>query len=144
MVVGSLGTAALLDTLSVGNKNLSIGFDEHFQSFSQIILHQPTSKITIKEYNIEAVLHATAPSQIILDSAIAHQPEIVLVVYRNNKEKPIVIPTGKRLSIKTVGRIQVKLPELNEKKYQARWGLQGSYTEATINSSVFTLLNDPH
>ena len=144
LVVGSLGTAALPDTLNVGNKKLSIGFDEYFQSFSQIILHQPTSKITIKENTIEAVLHATAPSQKVLDNAIVHQPEIVLVVYRNNKEKPIVIPTGKRLSTKTDERLQVKLPQLKEKKYQARWGLQGSYTEATINSSVFTLLNDPH
>ncbi len=143
LLVGSLGTAALPDTLNTGNRMLSIGFDEHFQSFSQIILHQPTSKITIKENNIEAVLHATAPSQKVLDNAIAHQPEIVLVVYRNNKEKPIVIPTGKRLSTKTDEPIQVKLPQLNEKQYQARWGLQGSYTEATINSSVFTLLNDP-
>ena len=144
LIVGSLGTAALPDTLSAGNKNLSIGFDEHFQSFSQIILHQPTSKIAIKENTIEAVLHATAPSQMILDNAIAHQPEIVLVVYRNNKEKPLVIPTGNRLSTKTDERLQVKLPQLNERKYQARWGLQGSYTEATINSTVFILLNDPH
>jgi len=143
LLVGSLGTAALPDTLNTGNRMLSIGFDEHFQSFSQIILHQPTSKITIKENTIDAVLHATAPSQKVFNYAIAHQPEIVLVVYRNNKDKPIVIPTGKRLSTKTNERIQVKLPQLNEKKYQARWGLQGSYTEATINSSVFTLLNDP-
>jgi len=143
-VVGSKGTARLSDSLIVGNKSFSVGADSSFQSYSQIILKQKVSKVVAVNNSIKLTLHVSAPSDVILKDAVSHQPEIVLIIYNGNKQLPRLIPTGKKLMLGSSNEIEINLemPSFDQNSYQIRWGLQGSYVEPSINSSVYTLVND--
>jgi hypothetical protein len=143
-IVGSKGTARLSDSLIVGNKSFSVGADSSFQSYSQIILKQKVSKVVAVNNSIKLTLHVSAPSDVILKDAVSHQPEIVLIIYNGNKQLPRLIPTGKKLMLGSSNEIEINLemPSFDQNSYQIRWGLQGSYVEPSINSSVYTLVND--
>jgi hypothetical protein len=145
-VVGSKGTAGLSDSLIIENKSFSVGADPSFQSYSQIILKQKISKVVAVNNSIKLTLHVSAPSDVILKDAVSHQPEIVLIIYNGNKQLPRLIPTGKKLVLGSSNEIEInlKMPSLDQNSYQIRWGLQGSYVEPSINSSVYTLVNDLH
>ena len=143
-IVGSKGTAGLSDSLISGNKSFSVGADPAFQSYSQIVLKQLGSKVPAKLNSISVTLQVSAPSDALLKDAELHQPEIVLILYPGNKQPPWLIPTGKKLVLSNTNEVKIKLviPELDYKNYQIRWGLQGSYKEPSINSSVYTLSNE--
>ena len=143
-VVGSKGTAGLNDSLIIGNKSFSVGADPAFQSYSQIVLKQLGSKVPAIHNAISVTLQVSAPSDALLKYAELHQPEIILILYPGNKQLPWLIPTGKKLVLSNTNEVKIKLviPELDYKNYQIRWGLQGSYVEPSINSSVYTLVND--
>ena len=143
-VVGSKGTAGLSDWLIIGNKSFSVDADPAFQSYSQIVLKQLGSKVPAIHNAISVTLQVSAPSNALLKHAELHQPEIILILYPGNKQLPWLIPTGKKLVLSNTNEVKIKLvvPELDYKNYQIRWGLQGSYVEPSINSSVYTLVND--
>lgn len=143
-IVGSKGTAGLTDSLIIGNKSFSVGADPVFQSFSQIVLKQLGSKVAAKQRSISVTLQVSAPSDALLKDAELHQPEIILILYPGNKQLPWLIPTGKKLELSNTNEVKINLviPELDYKNYQIRWGLLGSYVEPSINSSVYTLVND--
>ncbi len=143
-IVGSKGTAGLSDSLISGNKSFSVGADPAFQSYSQIVLKQLGSKVPAKLNSISVTLQVSAPSGALLKDAELHQPEIILILYPGNKQLPWLIPTGKNLVLSNTNEVKIKLviPELDYKNYQIRWGLQGSYKEPSINSSVYTLSNE--
>lgn len=145
-VVALKGSAGLSDSLIIGNKVFSIATDPSFMSYSQIVLKQKGSELTAVNNLITLNLQVSAPSDDILKDALLHQPEIVLIVYPSNRQAPILIPTGKKLQIGSTNEVKLKLalPELDQKSYQIRWGLQGSYIEPSINSSVYTLVNDSY
>ena len=65
----------------------------------------------------------------------------ILILYPGNKQLPWLIPTGKKLVLSNTNEVKIKLviPELDYKNYQIRWGLQGSYKEPSINSSVYRM-----
>jgi hypothetical protein len=143
-IVGSKGTAGLSDSLISGNKSFSVGADSTFQSYSQIVLKQLGSKVAAKLRSISVTLQVSAPSDALLKDAELHQPEIILILYPGNKQLPWLVPTGKKLVLSNTNEVKLKLviPELDYKNYQIRWGLQGSYVEPSINSSVYTLSNE--
>jgi hypothetical protein len=143
-IVGSKGTAGLSDSLIVGNKSFSVGADPAFQSYSQIVLKQVGSKVAAKHRSISVTLQVSAPSNALLKDAEFHQPDIILILYPGNKQLPWLIPTGKKLVLSNTNEVKISLviPELDYKNYQIRWGLQGSYVEPSINSSVYTLSNE--
>lgn len=143
-IVGSKGTAGLSDSLISGNKSFSVGADPAFQSYSQIVLKQLGSKVPAKLNSISVTLQVSAPSDALLKDAELHQPEIILILYPGNKQLPWLIPTGKKLVLSNTNEVKIKLviPELDYKNYQIRWGLQGSYKEPSINSSIYTLSNE--
>lgn len=143
-IVGSKGTAGLSDSLISGNKSFSVGADSTFQSYSQIVLKQVGSKVAAKLRSISVTLQVSAPSDALLIDAELHQPEIILILYPGNKQLPWLVPTGKKLVLSNTNEVKLKLviPELDYKNYQIRWGLQGSYVEPSINSSVYTLSNE--
>lgn len=143
-IVGSKGTAGLSDSLISGNKSFSVGADSAFQSYSQIVLKQVGSKVAVKLRSISVTLQVSAPSDALLKDAELHQPEIILILYPGNKQLPWLIPTGKKLVLSNTNEVKINLviPELDDKNYQIRWGLQGSYVEPSINSSVYALSNE--
>jgi hypothetical protein len=143
-IVGSKGTAGLRDSLISGNKSFSVGADTAFQSYSQIVLKQVGSKVAAKYRSISVTIQVSAPSNALLKDAELHQPEIILILYPGNKQLPWQIPTGRKLVLSNTNEVKLKLvlPALDYKSYQIRWGLQGSYVEPSINSSVYTLVND--
>ena len=143
-IVGSKGTAGLSDSLISGNKSFSVGADSVFQSYSHIVLKQLGSKVAAKSRSISVTLQVSAPSDALLKDAELHQPEIILILYPGNKQLPWLIPTGKKLVLSNTNEVKINLmiPELDDKNYQIRWGLQGSYEEPSINSSVYTLSNE--
>ncbi len=143
-IVGSKGTAGLSDSLISGNKSFSVAADSAFQSYSQIVLKQVGSKVAAKSRSISVTLQVSAPSDALLKDAELHQPEIILILYPGNKQLPWLIPTGKKLVLSNTNEVKINLviPELDYKNYQIRWGLQGSYVEPSINSSVYTLSNE--
>ncbi len=143
-IVGSKGTAGLSDSLISGNKSFSVGADSAFQSYSHIVLKQVGSKVAAKSRSISVTLQVSAPSDALLKDAELHQPEIILILYPGNKQLPWLIPTGKKLVLSNTNEVKINLviPELDYKNYQIRWGLQGSYVEPSINSSVYTLSNE--
>ncbi|MEY2811912.1 MAG: hypothetical protein RI991_907 [Bacteroidota bacterium] len=143
-IVGSKGTAGLSDSLISGNKSFSVGADSAFQSYSHIVLKQLGSKVAAKSRSISVTLQVSAPSDALLKDAELHQTEIILILYPGNKQLPWLIPTGKKLVLSNTNEVKINLviPELDDKNYQIRWGLQGSYEEPSINSSVYTLVNE--
>ena len=138
-----MGSPKLPDTIVAGNKLFMAGVDEIFVSFSQIVLKQKNSTVHTNGNVLQLELVASALSKDEMNRAVVNQPEIILVLYRNNKQQPILIPTGKKITNGNGAPIEISIqvPELKEKKYAARWGLQGSYPEPSINSSVFTLVS---
>lgn len=143
-IVGSKGTAGLSDSLNIGNKSFSVGVDSAFQSYSQIVLKQVGSKVAAINQSISVTLQVSAPSDALLKDAELHQPEFILILYPGNKQLPRLIPTGRKLVLSNTNEVKLKLvlPALDYKSYQIRWGLQGSYEEPSINSSVYTLSNE--
>lgn len=143
-LVGSLGSADLTDTLVTVNKFFSVDTVQSFLSFSQIVLKQENKEIEYLNKKIDLQVEVSAPSNMVLEEAIRMQPEVVLIVYPGNKKSPMLLNTGKKLTIQKGGKMQigVDFPDLGKGSFQIRWGLKGSYAEPTINSSVYTLVND--
>lgn len=142
-VVGSKGAVALTDTLQTMRGEFVGQRYGRFRSYSQIYL-TAIEPMRIVNGRLEVTLLGDALNQQVLDTALFHRPEIVLMVYKNTKEPPLVLPTGKRLfpDLKNLFFIRMPVKGLTEKTYTVRWGLTGSFPEPTINSRAYPLIND--
>lgn len=140
-IVGSKGTAGLSQDLQGGNKTFSADTIHDFSSYSQIVLSQTNLSFQKANRTITATLEVGGPSEKILNYSFDRRPEIILIVYPGNKQQPILVKTGMRVinRSKTGVEVKVSLPVIGGKVYQYRWGLEGSYVEPTINSSVYKL-----
>jgi hypothetical protein len=68
----------------------------------------------------------------------------MLVLYRDGKKPPVILPTGKRLfpDFENKMFMKITLPDsLREKQYKVRWALESSFTEPSVNSRAYTLVN---
>lgn len=141
--VGSLGAVKLSDTLQTPRGVFAGQRWDRFRSYSQIYL-SAIEPMRVVNGRLETTLTGDALSQQVLDSALYHRPEIVLLVYTHAKEPPLVFPTGKRLfpDLQNLFFIRMPVPGLTVETYTVRWGLTGSFPEPTINSRAYTLIND--
>ena len=144
LVVGSTGSALQGDTLSTGRMKLVGAFDPKFKAFSRITL-SVNEAMTIKPNGVlETVIELGAPTQKAADSAAWHRPRVYLIVYRNAPIKPVILPAGKRLypDFGNSMYIRMSIPDsLREKQYKVRWALESSFTEPSVNSRAYTLVN---
>jgi hypothetical protein len=101
--------------------------------------------MTIKPNGVlETVIELGAPTQKAADSAAWHRPRVYLIVYRNAPIKPVILPAGKRLypDFGNSMYIRMSIPDsLREKQYKVRWALESSFTEPSVNSRAYTLVN---
>ncbi|MFM1794054.1 MAG: hypothetical protein RL642_439 [Bacteroidota bacterium] len=143
-LVGSAAAVNLKNEFFVGSQFFKADTLNNFSSYSQIVLNQPIKQIHPSAKKVDLYLEVNAPSLAVLENALKDQPEVVLIVYPANHQLPLLLPTGGKLVASKDNKLHInfELPDLNEKNYQIRWGLKGTYAEPTINSSVYSLVND--
>jgi hypothetical protein len=144
LVVGSAGSAITGDTIKTEKLNLVGSFDQRFQSFSRITMSTSLPMQTNANGLLETVVALSAPTQKAVDSALWFRPRVMLVLYRDGKKPPVILPTGKRLfpDFENKMFIKIMLPDsLQEKQYKVRWALESSFTEPSVNSRAYTLVN---
>jgi hypothetical protein len=93
---------------------------------------------------LETIVALSAPTQKTVDSALWFRPRVMLVLYRDGKKPPVILPTGKRLfpDFENKMFMKITLPDsLREKQYKVRWALESSFTEPSVNSRAYTLVN---
>jgi hypothetical protein len=145
MVLGSMDTPRLKDSIITPRGKLSTDVVNGYRSFSGIVLASTDLLQTDSSGKLETALAINVYDSKVLDSASWHRPKIMLIIYRGAKQEPLIIPTGKRLFPdylnQTVVRVQIP-SELKEQKYSVRWGLEvEGFPEPTINSKLYTLIN---
>ena len=145
MLVSSPDISKQNDSIITPKGVLSVETIAGYRSFSGISLSGPEVLKPNADGILEAAIGIFAYEQGILDSALWHRPNIVLVVYHEPQQPPLVIPTGKRLFPQYVNQVFLRFPlpdHLKNKKYTVRWGLEvEGYAEPTINSKVYTLIS---
>ena len=144
LVVGSAGAALKGDTIKTEKMKLVSTFDQRFQSFSRITMTTRLPMQTNADGELETIVELGAPTQKTVDSALWHRPRVMLVLYQDSKKPPVILPTGKRLfpDFENKMFIEMVLPDsLRQKQYKARWALESSFTEPSVNSRAYTLVN---
>ena len=144
LVVGSAGSAITGDTIKTEKLNLVGSFDQRFQSFSRITMSTSLPMQTNANGLLETIVALSAPTQKAVDSALWFRPRVMLVLYRDGKKPPVILPTGKRLfpDFENKMFMKIMLPDsLQEKQYKVRWALESSFTEPSVNSRAYTLVN---
>lgn len=144
LVVGSAGAALKGDTIKTEKIKLVSAFDQRFQSFSRITMTTRLPMQTNADGELEAIVELGAPTQKTVDSALWYRPRVMLVLYQDSKKPPVILPTGKRLfpDFENKMFIEMVLPDsLREKQYKVRWALESSFTEPSVNSRAYTLVN---
>jgi hypothetical protein len=144
LVVGSIGSAITGDTIRTERVKLISAFDQRYQSFSRITLSTLLPMQTNGNGELEAIITLGAPTPKTMDSALWYRPRVMLVVYHDGKKPPVILPTGKRLfpDFENKMVIEMMLPDsLREKQYKVRWALESSFTEPSVNSRAYTLVN---
>ncbi len=144
LVVGSAGAALKGDTIKTEKMKLVSTFDQRFQSFSRITMTTRLPMQTNADGQLETIVELGAPTQKTVDSALWYRPRVMLVLYQDNKKPPVILPTGKRLfpDFENKMFIEMVLPDsLREKQYKVRWALESSFTEPSVNSRAYTLVN---
>ena len=140
MVFGSMGTAAMKDSLQTSRMKLALDTTAIFVSYGAVQLDGGDLYMDDKRY-VNVVLKPTYYDRHIMERAAAYHPEIILIIYRSGKQEPMLIPTGRVIGHDSEYQLnfRLKLPPLEEKKYTIRWGLKGSFSEPTINSRTYAL-----
>lgn len=142
MVFGSMGAAAMKDSLLTPRMQLAVEMANGFTSFGAVDLVGGNLQIDELGF-VQVELKPGYSNRQIMERALVHHPEIILIIYRSGKQDPILVPTGRTIGQDSEYQLSVrlKLPPLEEKKYAIRWGLKGSFSEPTINSRTYTLIN---
>ncbi len=142
MVFGSMGAAAMKDSVLTPRMNLAAETTDDFVSFGAVQLDGGDLSRDDKGF-VDVALKPGYGNRQIMERTMAKHPEIILIIYRSGKQDPILLHTGR-----TIGHdseyglnFQLKLPPLAEKKYTIRWGLIGSFSEPTINSRTYSLIH---
>ena len=142
MVFGSMGAAAMKDSVLTPRMNLAAETTDDFVSFGAVQLDGGDLYREDKGF-VDVALKPGYGNRQIMERTMAKHPEIILIIYRSGKQDPILLHTGR-----TIGHdseyglnFQLKLPPLAEKKYTIRWGLIGSFSEPTINSRTYSLIH---
>jgi hypothetical protein len=140
MVFGSMGAAALKDTVKTPRMQLVSETTDAFVSFGAVDLAGENLQIEDKGF-VQVVLKPGYGNRQVMERARAKHPEIMLIIYRSGKQDPMLIPTGHTIGHDSEYTLifRMKLPPLEEKKYTIRWGLKGSFSEPTINSRTYSL-----
>lgn len=142
MVLGSMGAAAMQDSVQTPRMRLALETIDAFASFGGIDLGGGNLQIDDKGF-VHVFLKPGYGNKKIMERALAQHPEIILIIYPSGKQEPILLPTSRVIGHDSEYELnfQLKPPPLAEKKYTIRWGLKGSFSEPTINSRTYTLLN---
>ena len=140
MVFGSMGAAALKDTVKTPRMQLVSETTDAFVSFGAVDLAGGNLQIDDKGF-VKVVLKPGYGNRQVMERARAQHPEIILIIYPSGKKDPILLPTGRVIGHDSEYELNflLKLPPLEEKKYTIRWGLKGSFSEPTINSRTYSL-----
>ena len=140
MVFGSMGAAAMKDSVQTPRMPLASETTDGFASFGAVDLVGEHLKIDDQGF-VHVDLEPKYGNRKILERAMVQHPEIILIIYRSGKQDPMLFPTGRVIGHDSEYELNFKLqlPPLEEKKYAIRWGLKGSFSEPTINSRTYSL-----
>jgi hypothetical protein len=142
MVFGSMGAAAMKDSVQTPRMLLASETMDAFSSFGAVDLVGGNLQIDDKGY-VQVVLKPGYGNRQIRERAMTQHPEIILIIYPSGKQDPILLPTGRNIGYDSEYQLnfRLQLPPLKEKKYTIRWGLKGSFSEPTINSRTYSLIH---
>lgn len=142
MVFGSMGAAAMKDSVQTPRMLLASETMDAFSSFGAVDLVGGNLQIDDKGY-VQVVLKPGYGNSQIRERAMTQHPEIILIIYPSGKQDPILLPTGRVIGHDSEYELnfRLQLPPLEEKKYAIRWGLKGSFSEPTINSRTYSLIH---
>jgi len=140
MVFGSMGAAAMKDSVQTPRMQLAAETTDDFNSFGAVQLDGGDLHMDDKGV-VNVALKPNYGNRQIMERAMAKHPEIVLIIYRSGKQDPLLFPTGRIIGHDSEygHNFKLQLPPLEEKKYTIRWGLKGSFSEPTINSRTYAL-----
>lgn len=140
MVFGSMGAAAMKDSVQTPRMQLAAETTDDFISFGAVQLDGGDLSMDEKGV-VNVVLKLNYGNRQIMERAMAKHPEIILIIYRSGKQDPLLLPTGLIIGHDSEywHNFRLQLPPLEEKKYTMRWGLKGSFSEPTINSRTYAL-----
>lgn len=140
MVFGSMGAAAMKDSVQTPRMQLAAETTDDFISFGAVQLDGGDLSMDEKEF-VSVMLKLNYGNRQIMERAMAKHPEIILIIYRSGKQDPMLLPTGCIIGHDSEygHNFRLQLPPLEEKKYTIRWGLRGSFSEPTINSRTYSL-----
>ena len=140
MVFGSMGAAAMKDSVQTPRMQLASETTDDFVSFGAVDLVGENLQMDEKGF-VHVVLKPAYANRKILERTMVQHPEIILIIYRSGKQDPMLFPTGRVIGHDSEYELNFKLqlPPLEEKKYAIRWGLKGSFSEPTINSRTYSL-----
>jgi len=140
MVFGSMGAAAMKDSVQTPRMQLAAETTDDFISFGAVQLDGGDLSMDEKGV-VNVVLKLNYGNRQIMERAMAKHPEIILIIYRSGKQDPLLLPTGRIIGHDSEywHNFRLQLPPLEEKKYTMRWGLKGSFSEPTINSRTYAL-----
>ena len=142
MVFGSMGAAAMKDSVQTPRMQLASETTDAFVSFGAVDLVGKHLQMDDQGF-VHVVLNPSYGNRKILERARIQKPEIILIIYRSGKQDPILLPTGRIIGHDSEYELnfRLQLPPLEEKKYAIRWGLKGSFSEPTINSRTYSLIH---
>ena len=140
MIFGSMGAAAMKDSVLTPRMQLAAETTDDFTSYGAVQLDGGDLNVDEKGF-VDVVLKPDYGNRPIMERTRVKHPEIILIIYRSGKQEPILIPTGRIIGHDSEYTLifRMKLPPLEEKKYTIRWGLKGSFSEPTINSRTYAL-----
>jgi hypothetical protein len=140
MLIGSENSDNMpgyIETPRVGHAFIKI---DSFQSYSQLNITSLLPLVVnnnLVNFNLK-INHTSADSE----WTYSKNTKIILVLYPTDKSTPVLVNTdlvidGSRQEFRGV----LKLPQLHYSNYIVRWGISNSFTEPTINSRAYKLIN---
>jgi len=126
-----------IETPRVGHAFIKI---DSFQSYSQLNITSLLPLVVnnnLVNFNLK-INYTSADSE----WTYSKNTKIILVLYPTDKSTPVLVNTdlvidGSRQEFRGV----LKLPQLDYSNYIVRWGISNSFTEPTINSRAYKLIN---
>jgi hypothetical protein len=141
MIVGSMGSAPMNDSIVMRKQTLAATFLDSFHCFSGIEL-KSIDPTVVKNGKIIKLLTYQLSDKNMMDQLAAIRPRVCIIIYQENKKNPIIIPTTSRVCRKSDNMLLVvaDMPkELTNNKYTIRFGLENSFSDPSINSRAYTL-----
>lgn len=126
-----------IETPRVGHAFIKI---DSFQSYSQLNITSLLPLVVNNNLvNFNLKIHYTSADS---EWTYSKNTKIILVLYPTDKSTPVLVNTdlvidGSRQEFRGV----LKLPQLHYSNYIVRWGISNSFTEPTINSRAYKLIN---